>query len=151
LSPAVGTGTFSPTTATVVNGVATFNISFEQAGPQTVNASFSGSTAITGTATQLAISPPSPVLTTPVSQVFTVTAEDQFGNQVTTYNQTADLSSTGAAATIPDSVDLTDGQGSFTGSFNASGTVQVTATGPDPINPANSLTGTATVVLNPGG
>jgi subtilisin-like proprotein convertase family protein len=159
LAPAPGTGTFSPTTATVTNGVATFDITYQTAGPQTVNAAFNGPPTINGTswtttviaaaASQLAITPSSIVLTSPATQTFTVTAEDAFGNAVTTYNQTATLTTTGAAATVPGSVDLVNGAGSFDASFNASGTVQITAAGPDPNNASNQFTGTATVSVNP--
>ena len=161
LTSAPGTGTFttSPTTVTLVNGVATFNVTYFSTGAQTVNVTFAGPPTINGTAwttnvnaaaaSQFAFTPAAVILTAPATQVFTLTAQDAFGNTTTTYNQTATLAVTGAAATVPDTVDLVNGTASFTGTFNASGTVQITATGPNPTATGN-ITGTANVTVNPG-
>ncbi len=151
------TGTFSPTTATLTNGVATFDITYQSSGPQTVIATFSATppvninstqwttTVAAAAATQFAFTPASTTLTAGATQAFTLKAQDQFGNTATTYSQTATLTRTGAAATIPNTVTLTNGVGNFNGTFNASGTVQITATGPNPVNPPTTITGTATV------
>lgn len=162
-SPAPGTGTFTPNTASLINGIATFNITFQTAGPQTVIATFSStppvninSTAWTTTvsaaaASQFVLTPASSNLAAGATQTFTLTAQDSFGNTDTTYSQTATITRTGAAATLPGTVTVTSGTVNFNGTFNTSGTVQITATGTDPANPPNgTLTGTANVVVTAG-
>jgi subtilisin-like proprotein convertase family protein len=160
LSPAPGTGTFTPTTATLVDGTVTFTVTYQTAGSETINVSFSSPPSINGTswtttvsagaATQIVINPPSATLTAPANQSFTVTAQDQFGNTAD-YNQTVAITSTGAAATLPASVNLVHGTATFNGTFNTSGNVQITATGSDPSNPpSGTLSGTANIIIRPG-
>ncbi|MFO0805148.1 MAG: proprotein convertase P-domain-containing protein [Gemmataceae bacterium] len=162
LTPAPGTGTFTPNTVNIVNGVAIFDVTYQTAGDQTINVAFNSLPAINGTAwtttvvagaaTQFSIAPANSTVTasnTPMS--FTITAQDAFGNTAKTYNQTATLSRAGAAATIPASVVLANGVGTFNGTFPTTGTVQITATGPDLANPpSGTITGTANVSVVPG-
>ena len=160
-SPA--TGPFSPTQVQFVNGRATFEIVFERTGPQTVRVALGGSgTAANPTAFTVNVSaaptgrfdvvPPTTVLTIGVNSsdvAFTVTARDQFGNR-TTFAGPASVALAGAGGQVPGTVQFADGVATFTGRFTAQGTTTVTVSAPDPTNPANTVSGEATVAVNSG-
>ncbi|MDB5311736.1 MAG: regulatory domain of in-like proprotein convertase [Gemmataceae bacterium] len=164
LTAAPGTGTFTPVTAQLVNGVATIpNLVFHTAGAETVLVTFTPtppSTQLNGTswttlvsaaaASQFAFDQSTYVVNAPASQSFTLTAEDRFGNP-TGYTGPVSITSTGAAATLPGSVTMTNGVATFSGQFAVAGSVHLTATGPDLTTPSNPpLTGSATVSVSPG-
>jgi|GEM_PF-1642721 len=160
-TPAPGTGTFTPSSVALTNGVATFPVVFQTAGNQTVNATYTGlatinptawtTVVVAGAATQFSISPASSLLTAPANQTFTLTAQDAFGNTDLTYNRVVGLTRTGSAATLPATVTTVNGVATFNGVFNASGNVQITASGADPANlPNGTITGTANVVVSAG-
>src|SRR5437899_6753057 len=112
----------------MINGVATFNITYQSAGSETVDAAFatpnvlnptSWTTVVSAaTATQLVLTPASSVVVAPANETFTLTAEDQFGNTDTTYASDVTITSSGVPATLPGSVTMANGTATFTGTFN---------------------------------
>jgi subtilisin-like proprotein convertase family protein len=157
-------------TTTIVSGNTSIlaELALDTAGTNTVTASFTPSTGnqplesalfttvvIPANASQLIITPPSSVVSSPATVGFTITASDPYGNTDPNYDQTATLTTSGAAASLPGSVTLVSGVGSFSGSFGVSGTVYISATSPPVTSGGNSYgtlttTTAATVLVNPG-
>ena len=164
LSPAPGTGAFSPTTVDLVNGRATFQMVFEKAGDQTVRADLtSGGLNANGTdftvrvraaaASQFVLDPPDTILTVGLSNPdvpFTIAARDRFGNAAADYAGPVTVAVTGAGGTVPETLNMANGTGTFTGRFTNTGTATVTVSGPDPTNAANTISGSATVSVSSG-
>jgi hypothetical protein len=163
----LGDAAISPVTLTVTNGVAEGQVTFFTAGSDTVTATFlkQGATianpvefttiVTAGIATQLLVTPASSVVASPATVNLQVVAADQYGNTDTNYAQTATITSTGAPAVLPGSVTLTSGVGSFSGTFNTTGTVEISASAPavtvgTTSYPTLSTTTPATVSVNPG-
>lgn len=76
---------------------------------------------------------------------FTVTAQDQFGNNATTYSGTLRFTSSDAQAILPANTKLTMGAGAFSVTLNTAGSQTTTAT--DVATP--SITGTANITIPP--
>ncbi len=131
---------------TLVNGVGTVNGAFKTAGIQTLVATDTVSSAITGTASftiqpgpaaRLNISAPAATLAgTAVS--FTVSAADLYGNLATGYSGTVHFTSTDGTATLPADVTITGGTGTFSATLKTPGSQTITVT-----DTVNSLSATS--------
>ncbi len=126
------TYTFSTTNA----GVASFTVTLETAGSQTITeTSASGSVNSTimvspATASQFVISGLS-TATVGTAESFTVTAEDAYGNVATGYTGTVEFTSSDTAATLPGNTQFTSanaGQQTFSVTFGTAGTQSLSVT-----------------------
>ncbi|MGY4155973.1 hypothetical protein ACVINW_001815 [Bradyrhizobium sp. USDA 4461] len=137
-----------PADMTLTNGTATFSETLETAGSQTITATDTVSSAITGTSnaetvtaaavTHFAVSIPANG-TAGTAGSGTVTALDAFGNVVTGYTGTVHFTSSDGAAVLPADMTLTNGVGSFSETLDTAGSQTITAT--DTISAA--ITGTS--------
>jgi hypothetical protein len=133
------------------SGTRTFNATLKTTGTQSITATDTSTGSVTGTqsgitcnssgAVSLVVSGyPSPT-TAGVSQIFTVTAKDGFGNTATGYTSTIHFTSSDGAAVLPANYTFVAGD-SGTKSFNAAlktaGTQSITATDTS----TGSITGT---------
>jgi hypothetical protein len=129
--------TFTPTD----KGSRTFAVTLKTAGSQSITATDVATAAITGTlagisvspaaASQLVLSGLGSTATAGVSQTFTVTARDPYGNVATGYTGTVHFNSSDAQATLPANYTFTGtdkGVRSFTLAFATAGTQSVTVT-----------------------
>jgi hypothetical protein len=107
------------------------------AGTQTITATDTGATPITGASNTITVSPAAadhftvaaPAAATAGTPVlFTVTASDAFGNTVTGYSGTVHFSGTDSAGTLPADATLTGGTGTFTATLRTTGSRSITAT-----------------------
>jgi hypothetical protein len=126
--------TYTFTTADA--GVATFTVTLETAGSQTITET-SASGSVTST---IAVSPAPASLfviiglssaTVGTAQSFTVTAKDAYGNVATDYTGTVEFSSSDAAATLPGNTPFTTadaGVQTFSVTFGTAGTQSLTVT-----------------------
>jgi hypothetical protein len=126
-----------PANATLTSGVGSFVVTLKTLGAQTVAAtdtiagSISGSSGSilvgAGATTHFVLGAP---VTTTSGALFsvTVTAKDSLNNTVTTYNGTAVISSTDAAATLPAAVMFVNGVGAFNVTLATIGAQTFTAT-----------------------
>ncbi|MCW3060670.1 MAG: hypothetical protein JWQ02_2491, partial [Capsulimonas sp.] len=143
-----------PADATLTNGVGTFRILFRTAGGQTITATDTVNSAITGTAAITVTAGPAVrfVLTAPsstqVGGVFNVTvmAKDALGNTVTGYAGTVHLTSSDTAAILPADAALTNGVGTFRVILRTTGRPTITAT--DTVNSA--ITGAVAITATAG-
>jgi hypothetical protein len=134
--------------STLTNGVGTFNFAMKKAGTQTVTATDTVDSSITGTSNNVTVTPgpanhftisaPS-TATAGTAFNLTVTANDLYGNTVTGYSGTVHFSSTDAAATLPADSTLTNGVGTFSVKLRTAGSQTVTAI--DSVT--SSITGTS--------
>ena len=137
-----------PADATLTAGSGTFPITLDTAGGQTIGtadtlASIAGNATITVNAAAvktLGVTAPTAVAAGSGLNV-TVTAEDNFGNIVTGYTGTVQLTTSDGAATLPTNRTLTGGIGIFTITLKTAGSQTLTATDTLASNPS----GTATV------
>jgi subtilase family serine protease len=130
-----------PGTSSLDDGTATFTVTLKTAGSQTITATDTSNTAITGTTSAISVSPaaaskfvlsglPSTV-TAGVAQSFKVTAEDPYGNVATGYTGTVKFTSSDAKATLPGNSQFTSsnqGVQSFSVTFATAGTQSLTVT-----------------------
>ncbi len=139
-----------PANSTLSSGVGTFNVTLKTAGSQTVTAtdtttsSVTGSVAIAvnaGAATRLAVSAPSSA-TAGTSFGITVYTYDAYGNFANTYGGTVHFTSTDSAATLPANSALSSGQGSFTATLHTAGNQTITAADTS----SSSITGTSNAI-----
>lgn len=140
--------------ATLTNGVGTFSATMKTAGDQTITATDTVNSSITGTSgpvsvsaaatTQFAVSAPA-TATAGSSFSFTVTALDQFGNVATSYAGTVHFTSSDPVATLPADATLTNGVGTFTATMRTAGTQTITGT--DTVN--SPITGTSGAITVP--
>jgi hypothetical protein len=124
----------------------------EKSGSQTITATDTVTTAISGAST-ITVVPAAvdhftvtalPTASAGVPVTFSVTAADAFGNTVTGYSGTVQFSSSDAGAVFPvSSAPLTSGEGSFSATLNTAGPQTITAT--DTVTP--SLSGTSGTIL----
>ena len=131
---------------TLVNGVGTVNGGFKTAGAQTLVATDTVNSTITGTAgftvqpgpaTHLSVLvPATAVVGTAVS--LTVSAFDLYGNLATSYSGTVHFTSTDGTATLPADATITGGTGTFSATLKTPGSQTITAT-----DTINSLSGTS--------
>jgi hypothetical protein len=127
-----------PADATLTNGIGTFTATLDTAGTQSITATDTNTTMISGSETGITISPAAtsqlavsgfPTSTTAgVAHTVTVTAEDAFGNLTTGYTGTVHLSSSDSKAVLPANATLTNGVGSFSVKLKTAGTQSITAT-----------------------
>ena len=126
-----------PANMTLTNGVATFSETLDTAGSQTITATDTVSSAITGTsgvetitagaATHFAVTlPASGTAGTPGS--VTVTALDAFGNVATGYAGTVHFTSSDGHAVLPSDMTLSNGVGTFSETLDTAGNQTITAT-----------------------
>jgi RHS repeat-associated protein len=129
-------------------GVHTFTVTLMTAGSQTITATDTVSSSITGTSGAVVVSPAAAthfLVSAPAAAAagtafaFTVTAQDAFHNTVTGYNGTVTFSSSDLAANLQDESTLTGGIGTFGVALNTTGSQTLTAT--DSITP--TITGTS--------
>jgi len=144
-----------PANSTLASGVGTFSFTLKTAGSQSIAATDTGDSSITGSAS-VSVNPaaatnfavagfPSPT-TAGVPHGFTVTAKDAFGNTATGYAGTVQLTSSDAQAVLPANSTLTAGMGTFSATLKTAGSQSITAT--DTGN--SSITGTQSgIVVNP--
>jgi FKBP-type peptidyl-prolyl cis-trans isomerase 2 len=141
-----------PADATLTNGVGTFSVTLTTAGSQTVTATDTVSSSITGTSGAIIVSggaadhyvvsaPGSATAGSPFN--FSVTAVDLYGNTDTSYAGTAHFTSTDGAATLPADATLTNGVGTFSVTLTTAGSQTVTAT--DTVT--SSITGTSGAIV----
>jgi hypothetical protein len=141
-----------PANATLTNGTRTFAATLKTAGNQTIGATDTANTSITGVsnpiavsaaaATHFAVVAPSPVSHS-LSFMFTVTTQDQFNNTATSYGGTVHFTSTGAPISLPPDSTLANSTGTFSAHLTTTGTITAT----DTANP--SITGTSnTITVN---
>ncbi|MCC8954085.1 cadherin repeat domain-containing protein [Bradyrhizobium sp. Pear77] len=145
-----------PANMTLTNGTATFSETLDTAGSQTITATDTVSSAITGTSnaetitaaavTHFGVSIPASG-TAGTAGSGTVTALDAFGNVVTGYTGTVHFTSTDGSAVLPADMTLTNGTGSFNETLDTAGSQTITAT--DTISAA--ITGTSNVETVAGG
>jgi hypothetical protein len=143
-----------PSTVTFQNGVATIQAAFATPGQQTITATDSTSSSLTGTATTTVIAPAvaslfyvelRPAAQAGVQTTVQIAALDQYGNVVRNYDGTADLTSTDSAAKFPATVTFQNGWATFQVTFGTAGTQSITATD----SKSSSLTGSATTSVAP--
>ena len=145
-----------PGNSTLTNGVKTFSATLKTGGPQTITATDTVTSSITGMSNTIAVDagPASHfTVTAPTTATagtsfnFTVTALDSFGNTVTGYSGTVHFSSTDAKATLPADSQLTEGTGTFSATLKTPGSQKIVAT-----DTANvTITGTSNaIVVSPG-
>jgi hypothetical protein len=138
-----------PASVTFQHGHATFQATFATPGLQTVTATDSANSSLTGTAATNVATPAVAThfvlylaqgVATGSPVTVQLAAEDAQNNFVSNYTGTANLTGSDASATLPASVTFHDGRASFQVTFATQGQQTVTAT--DSVN--LSLTGTAT-------
>jgi hypothetical protein len=137
------------------NGVYAFGVTLKTAGTQSITATDTMTASITGTQSGIVVNPgaaASFVVTTDQTTytagdtvMLIVTAYDAYGNVATGYNGTVTFSSSDPQAALPSDSPLTNGTGTFMANLYTAGTQTITAT--DTVD--NSITGTATVTVNP--
>ena len=144
-----------PADSTLTNGVGTFSATLYTAGPQTLTATDTGNSSITGSA-NITVSPaaatqsssaPRAAPQSATASAFSVTPLDPFNNIATGYSGTVSFSSSDGQANLPGYSTLTNGVGTFSATLDTAGNQTLTAT--DTSN--SSLTATANYHRQPGG
>jgi uncharacterized protein (DUF2147 family) len=139
-----------PTNATLVNGTGTFGATLRTAGPQSVTATDASNSSITGTQSNILVTPaaasnfvvsgfPNNTIAG-TAQTFDVLAKDPFGNTAVGYTGTVLFTSSDGQAVLPTNARLTNGAGTFSATLKTAGTQSLRAT--DSIN--SSITGVQT-------
>ena len=144
-----------PANATLTNGTRAFSATLKIARSQTLTATDTVTSSITGTSNTVAVDAAAAtrfIVATPQTASagftfsFSVTAFDQFNNPATGYTGTVHFTSSDAQAVLPGNSTLTNGSGLFSGTLKTAGARTITAT--DTANAA--LTGTSnTITVNP--
>lgn len=126
-----------PANSTLTNGVGTFSATLKTSASQTIVATDTVTSSITGTSNSIMVNPAAvthlsvsaPGNATAGSAFnFTVTAQDQFNNTATGYAGTAHFTSNDGAAVLPANATLTNGAGTFSATLKTSGNRTITAT-----------------------
>jgi hypothetical protein len=152
-----------PADTTLTDGTGTFSVTLRTAGDQTITATDTSNSSLTGISNTIAVTPgaathfgiSNPTATTagaPFS--FTVTALDQFNNVATGYSGMVHFTSSDGSATLPANAGLTNGQRTFSATFRTAGKIGVGQPGPqmqtivatDTVNA--SITGTNTISVH---
>ena len=129
-----------PANTTLVNGTGTFAVTLKTAGTKTVTATDTTTAAATGTSGDVTVSPadfassgskfgvtaPSTATAGTAFNV-TVTAQDAYGNTITTYTGTVHFTSGDGAAVLPANTTLTSGTGTFAVTLKTAGAQTVAA------------------------
>jgi hypothetical protein len=147
----------SPANSTLVNGIGTFSATMNTAGGQTITATDTAATSITGTSASIDVSvAPAPhfSVTAPANDTagtsfnFTVTALDGANNSLPSYSGTVAFTSSDGQASLPANSTLTNGAGSFSATMKTAGSQVVVAA--DTVTA--SMTGTSNAInVSPGG
>ena len=142
-----------PANSGLTNGVGSFSVTLKTAGSQTITATDTVTSSITGSASVVVTAASGGaihlVVSAPASAVagssfsVTVTAEDLYDNTVTGYSGTVHFTSSDAQAVLPANSGLTNGVGSFSVTLKTAGSQTITAT--DTVT--SSITGSASVVV----
>ncbi len=126
-----------PAASTLANGVGYFAAVLRTAGTSTLTAADTVTAAISGTSSAVAVSAApathfiiaaTGAATAGITQNFTVTARDAFGNIATTYSGTVRFATGDAKAVVPANATLTAGVGTFSTTFKTAGSEALTAT-----------------------
>ena len=127
-----------PSNAGLPNGVGSFSVTLETAGSQSITATDTVSSSITGSQSGITVNVASgvyfvvsgfPGSTVPgVAHSVTVTAYDTYGNVATGYSGTVAIASSDSAAVLPANSGLTGGVGSFSVTLKTAGSQSITAT-----------------------
>ncbi len=142
-----------PVNATLTDGTGSFSATLETTGYQTLTATDSVSSAITGTsgqievaglATHFAVSVPANA-TAGTAFSFTVTALDGLNDTASNYTGVVHFTSGDPLANLPADVSLTNGVGSFTATLKTAGNETLTAT--STVKP--SVSGAANIDVSP--
>ncbi len=137
-----------PANATLVNGSHTFSITLKTAGNQTITATDTVNSSLTGVSGAVTVAPASArtfSLSTPANTVtgasftFTVTAKDLYNNTATLYSGTVRFSTSDPSGSVPSSTSLNNGTGTFSATLRSLGSQTLTAT--DTVS--GSLSGTS--------
>ena len=139
----------------LVNGIATFDVSFRTAGTQALGVAADGDASLTGSASAIPVAPAvaarvdvaiAPASVAGQSSRATVTAFDAYGNVATNLDGPIALVSTDPQAVLPAGIVLAGGTASFDVSFRTAGPQTLTVLG----GPGASLSGTsASVAVSP--
>jgi hypothetical protein len=142
-----------PANSTLVNGVGTFNATLKSSGNQTIKATDTVQSGITGTSNAIAVAPASAThflvnapanVTTAIPFSFTVTAQDPYNNTDTNYSGTVQFTSTDSLAVLPPNSTLVLGLGTPSATLITIGPQTITAT--DTNNSSiNGMSGAITV------
>ena len=140
-----------PVDSVLTNGTANFSATLKTSGSQTLTATDTVTTAITGTSSTISVSPATThfSITAPTTAVvgmafpFTVTALDASNVAVTSYAGTIHFTSTDVQAVVPVDSVLTNGTANFLATLQTIGNQTITAT--DTI--AASVTGISNVIV----
>jgi len=147
------TAAILPPDTTLTSGVGIFSATLKTAGSQTLTASDLTTSSITGTSNAVAVSPAAasqiivaaPGSTTAGSAfVFTVTAQDPYGNTATGYTGTVVLASSDAQGGMPASATLSQGTGLFAAILRTAGSQTLSAS--DPVANLNATSNAITVL-----
>jgi putative cell wall-binding protein len=137
-----------PPNSTLASGQHAFTVTLKTAGGQTVTATDTANSGISGTTPTIAVAPAATthlLVTAPTSSaaglsfVVAVTAKDAYQNTVTTYGGTVHLTSTDTSASLSSNAKLTNGVGNFSATLRTIGNRTVKAT--DTVT--SSITGTS--------
>ena len=141
-----------PANSTLVNGTGAFSVTLKTAAAETITATDTATTSISGTSTPITVGGTSGAthfsVTAPATATagtsfsFAVTALDASNNTVTTYAGTLQFTSTDLQAVLPASSTLTQGTGSFSVTLKTAGAQSITATD----TATHSITGTSNSV-----
>jgi hypothetical protein len=144
-----------PANAKLINGTATFTVTLKTAGSQTITATDTANSSLTGASGAVSVTAAAAsqfVVAAPATAVsgsaftFTVTAEDPYNNPATSYSGSVHFSSSDSAASLPGNKTLVGGTGTFTATLNTAGSQTLTVTDTS----TGSLTGTSTVNVSSG-
>jgi hypothetical protein len=126
-----------PPDATLTNGVGTFGVTLKTAGNDSITATDTVASGVSGTESPIVVSPgaaSSLVVTGGTSEsaggveTVTVTAKDQYGNTATNYAGTVHITSNDGQAVLPPDATLTNGVGTFHVTLKTAGNDSITAT-----------------------
>ncbi|MCZ2343320.1 MAG: proprotein convertase P-domain-containing protein [Bacteroidales bacterium] len=142
-----------PAPFVLTSGVGVQAITLRTAGVQTISATdtvtstINGTTSVTvnpGSLSQYTVTGPTSVVTGTPTQ-YTVSAADQFGNPITGYNGNARIETSDIEGTIPNTVSIINGVGSFTALLRTFGNQTLTVTDLS----FSTVTGTVTIDITP--
>ncbi|MHB8466446.1 MAG: beta strand repeat-containing protein, partial [Acidimicrobiales bacterium] len=144
-----------PANSTLMNGTITLSATLNTVGNQTITGTDTVTSSITGTSNTINVSsgPPAThfLVQTPASATagspfsFSVTAEDASNATVTNYGGTIHFTSSDMQALLPPNSTLTNGTGTFMGTFKTAGGQSLTAT--DTVT--SSIFGSDTTTVSP--
>jgi hypothetical protein len=140
-----------PANSTLTNGSGTFSATLKTVGNQTITATDTVTSSITGTSNTITVSAAAAThfsVSAPASATagtafnFTVTAQDQFNNTATGYAGTVHFTSSDGQAVLPANSTLTNGTGTFSATLKTVGNQTITATD----TTTSSITGTSNTI-----